>query len=211
MSYILDALKKAETERRATTLPEAAAVVGGPRHEPGAIRRKYGMPILIALLALVAGGLVVLAWQTRNPAQPPPLPATAAPETPQPVAPPQASPAPPAKVLSDRRPVLRHAHPSVAPRPRQQTPPSVPAKPSATANEAPLPTLHELPDAIRQKIPPLATSGYLYSGNPADRSVVLNGRLLREGDQVTPDLKLERLRPDGMVLNYQGHRFRTGY
>ena len=40
---------------------------------------------------------------------------------------------------------------------------------------------------------------------------LINQRLLREGDQVSPGLTLEGIRPDGVVLNYRGRRFIKPY
>ena len=71
--------------------------------------------------------------------------------------------------------------------------------------------MEELPDHISKEIPPLKVNGYIYSPNKAERSVLIGQKLLQEGDQVTPDLTLEKLMPDGMVLNYKGHRYRTPY
>ena len=72
-------------------------------------------------------------------------------------------------------------------------------------------TLRELPDAIQQQIPALQVGGYIYSATPADRSVLINNHLLREGEEITPGLKLEKMMPHGMVLHFQGYRFRVSY
>jgi len=39
------------------------------------------------------------------------------------------------------------------------------------------------------------------------RMVVINDRMLQEGDEVAADLRLERIDPDGIVLNFRGYRF----
>ncbi len=86
-----------------------------------------------------------------------------------------------------------------------------PPQASATPSDPPVATLRELPDQIQREIPPLAIGGYLYSGNRADRTVLINKRLLHEGDEVVPGLTLEKLMPNGMVLSYKGYRYRTSY
>jgi general secretion pathway protein B len=68
----------------------------------------------------------------------------------------------------------------------------------------------ELPSAIQQEIPKLSILFHLYSGNPKDRLVGINDRMLREGDPVAPGLVLEQVTPDGMVLSYKGYRFLHG-
>jgi len=72
-------------------------------------------------------------------------------------------------------------------------------------------TLRELPPQIQREIPAMTVGGYIYSGNKADRSVLINNRLMREGDEVAPGLVLEKMMPNGMVLNYKGYRYRAGY
>jgi general secretion pathway protein B len=88
----------------------------------------------------------------------------------------------------------------------KQAPPTPPQQPATS-----IATLRELPAEIQQQIPPLAISGYIYASNSADRSVLINRKLLREGDEVAPGLTLEQLLPKGMVLNYKGYRYRSGY
>jgi len=68
----------------------------------------------------------------------------------------------------------------------------------------------ELPLAIQQELPPMSVSVHAYSGKPADRLVDINGRLLHEGENVAPGLKLEQITPDGMILSYRGYTFRRG-
>lgn len=75
----------------------------------------------------------------------------------------------------------------------------------------PPPTLRELPDNIQREIPQLSVGGYIYSGSKADRSVLINNRLMHEGEEIAPGLTLEKMMPNGMVLNYRGYRYRTGY
>ena len=57
----------------------------------------------------------------------------------------------------------------------------------------------------------MTIGGYIYSGSRADRSVLINNRLLREGDEIAPGFMLEQMMPNGMVLSYKGYRYRTSY
>lgn len=86
-----------------------------------------------------------------------------------------------------------------------------PADRREAIDETRIATLRELPQDIQSQIPPLTVNGYIYSDKPAERTVLINQRLLREGEQVAPDLRLEKLTPSGMVLNFRGHRYRTSY
>ena len=68
-----------------------------------------------------------------------------------------------------------------------------------------------MPQQVQNEIPQLSVGGYLYSTNRADRSVLINNRLLREGEEIAPGFVLEKMTPKGMVLNYKGYRYRTSY
>jgi general secretion pathway protein B len=71
-------------------------------------------------------------------------------------------------------------------------------------------TMAELPLAIQQELPPMSISVHAYSGKAAERLVGINDRLLHEGDDVAPGLKLEQITPTGMILGYKGYRFHRG-
>ena len=87
-----------------------------------------------------------------------------------------------------------------------------PAKRSAEpAGEEPVQALRDLPEPIRRAVPPVAMSGYMYSPNPADRLILIDKVLRREGDEVAPGLVLERLEPKGAVFTFRGYRFRMPY
>jgi general secretion pathway protein B len=84
------------------------------------------------------------------------------------------------------------------------------ARPPDAAPARPPVLFAELPIAIQQDIPKLSILFHLYSGNPKDRLVGINDRMLREGDPVAPGLVLEQITQDGMILSYKGYRFLHG-
>jgi hypothetical protein len=69
---------------------------------------------------------------------------------------------------------------------------------------------HELPFPVREAMPNLSLSMLIYSQNPADRMVGVNGHVRREGQQVDTGLKLERITPNGAVFSFQGYLFYKG-
>jgi general secretion pathway protein B len=71
-------------------------------------------------------------------------------------------------------------------------------------------SLQELPNAIRQKLPDFSFSVFLYTDEPSSRTVRVNGVLMREGQYVTDGLKLEEIIPDGVIFSYMDYRFRIG-
>ncbi len=85
-----------------------------------------------------------------------------------------------------------------------------PATPPEPPDET-IPTAHDLPEPIQRILPPVQMSGYMYSKNPADRMVLIDKSLRREGDEVAPGLVLERLMPKGAVFTFRGYRYRVPY
>jgi hypothetical protein len=59
-------------------------------------------------------------------------------------------------------------------------------------------------------LPPMSVAVHAYSNKPQDRLVSINERVLREGDYLAPDLRLEQITPDGMIFNYRGNRVQRG-
>jgi general secretion pathway protein B len=109
-----------------------------------------------------------------------------------PAAPDIAPPASPVAARADSQVAARHA-----------------ATPAAPPAEDTLRSLNELPESIRSNVPRVAFGGYMYSPNPADRLVLVDQVLRREGEEVAPGLVLERLLPKAAVLNYHGYRYRV--
>jgi general secretion pathway protein B len=95
------------------------------------------------------------------------------------------------------KPAASHAAAAPATQPAR-TPP---------APEPKLRTLAELPDDLRRAVPALAFGGSVYSDVPAQRMVIFNGQVMREGDPVTDELTLEQIRPRSAVLRLRGQRF----
>ena len=53
--------------------------------------------------------------------------------------------------------------------------------------------------------------GYIYSPNPAERLLLVDKMLRREGEEVAPGLVLDRLLPKAAIMNYRGYRYRVAY
>lgn len=65
----------------------------------------------------------------------------------------------------------------------------------------------ELPDALKQKLPDFSFSIFLYSDEPASRTVRVNGVTRKEGQYITDGLKIEEIVADGVILSYMQYRF----
>lgn len=240
MSYILEALKKAQAERQLGNAPTIHAPVpsyAAPRTGQGAQRRYLALGV--GLVVVVAA--VVLLWPrlageppVRLAAVPPPvvapaaapitapvtapttapvaMPASAAAVVPAPA--PVVQPAPAPAPVTEARPV--RTKPAPAPVAPPSTPPRevTPAPATVTAQpggDESLRTLQQLPDALQREIPKLAFGGYIYSPTPGESLLLVDKMLRREGEEVAPGLVLERLTPKAAVMNYRGTRYRAPY
>lgn len=133
-----------------------------------------------------------------------PAPTAAQPATAGPAVKPEAA-APVPTIMAPPQP---EAKPAPAPKAEEKKPA---AKPIPPKDLPPPPdrvlALAELPPALRETLPPFAIRGFVHSDDSRSRMVVINDRMLQEGDEVAAGLRLERIDPDGIVLNYKGYRF----
>lgn len=215
MSYILDALRRADAEREQGSVPGLhAQPVQPPSTETRPRAKAQQQPWTWVALGAVAGPLIVLAWffaarpVTRIPAEvapaPPPIAAAPAPvprasplEAPGPVAMPAPVPAP----LGEAR-----RTPAAPPQARPAEAPA-PAAVGQAAEPPRIAAREQLPDVVRRELPELVAGGSIYSSNPANRSLIINGRLYREHDPLGPDLSLEEIRLKSAVLRFKGYLF----
>jgi len=68
------------------------------------------------------------------------------------------------------------------------------------------PDISQLPASVLQGLPDIIISLHLYSKIPKRRKVVVNGKMVGEGDQVD-NLVVEEITPDGVIFGFQGRRF----
>lgn len=241
MSLILQALKKAEAERALGQVPSMHATLAEEAAErpPRSGRRALAWSAGLALVVAVAAWATYALWLQGRPAPippsasvsvPPRVGESAAPKGP-PVRQPVATPAVQASAAPDAIPTAPAATP-VAPAPAtapgpQAAPAPAPAaapaapRPMATvapapataakAREAPPQRLDELPAAARRLLPPLAVGGAIHAERAADRMVILDGEVRREGDLVAPDLVVERIEARSVVLRHRGQALRVPF
>ena len=229
MSYILDALKKADAQRQRESMPGLHAKPVRIVFARAAIPPAWGYwPWLIAA---ILGLLAALWWgygkhpSHDSPAAPHVVTPATIPAAPIP-APAATPPVPPAaagnesadpqrvetpthtapartspRTASPPRPAKAQEQPRAAPRPSPAA-----SKAGAPAAPAEAPAGAPPPDA-----PKLQVSGSSYSENPAYRMLILNGRMYREGEEVAPDLLLEQIKPKSAQLKYKGQRYWINY
>lgn len=236
MSYILDALRKSETERRQGKIPD----LGQPMqliHRP---RKKPVSPVVWVAVALLVNALVLayvfwpqarVSGQTSDAIGPtsakapdasPAAETVPAPEAPTVVADtrrkPGESPAGPVATAPGASETSTIITPSVitpaVTAPAVITPSTAsdnggtPVLPEAEFTGR-VPHLVELPVSFQKSIPDLIFNSHIYSSDPAARRVMINDRYLRPGDSFD-GIRVETITEDGVVLSKQGQRFRVG-
>lgn len=88
---------------------------------------------------------------------------------------------------------------------------SAAAKQKAAVQQAPdIVDITGLPLDLRKRLPEITFSGHVYSSVPARRSVIINGKQMREGEFVNAELKLEKITSRGAVFSLAGTWFRLG-
>lgn len=236
MSYILEALKKLEQKRQQGGTPNLLTLQG----DATKVRQRRRLWPYITMGVVLLNGIMVLLlfwivpWEHAG--QPlsktsrvaregtTPLPVTVLPEKKeQPVAEtkkdvplaekkdvtqsvPSQPPAPlPEKVVVEAT-QLKTA-PVQPPTPIKTSPESSPReiKPSNKVV-----SIKELPASIKGSLPELKMTVHSYNEQSQSRFVVMNNNTAREGQSVSADLKVEQITPNGVILNYQGHRFILG-
>jgi len=238
MSYILDALRKADAERRGvppppTGLTEPAVLMDNDPDAdlPAGHARPWAWVLGGVAIALVAAGGWTL-WRGDAPpvtvvaAAPPQVaPAPALPPGPAPV------PEPNVDVLPHFPPPLPEApkpeapkaepRPVLTPTPPPPPPPSAKPLPPGIAIVPPVATpgevgnriykVSELPEDVRRDFPKFSVNGAMYSERAADRMVVFNGQIFHEGDALGKGVMLKQIRLKSTVLEFRGYRIEVGH
>jgi general secretion pathway protein B len=225
MSFILDALKKSESDRQRQSGPALFEVkVAAPRTR---------LPLwAIAIAGLLAVNLAIVMWMLwRHPATRTadtgagavPVPAAAQPQpaaaattpAPAPASVPLPAPAaqPPAAAPS---PVLvpnPGATGGGSDNPDDYAPATEPAAPPllgshvrrGTADGVPL--YQDAAAAPGTRIPQLRLDLLVFAPRPQDRFVMINMHKLREGDSLPEGVRVDRITAEGAVLSYSGSQF----
>ncbi len=69
--------------------------------------------------------------------------------------------------------------------------------------------LSELPASVRAELPKLLVSGHVWSEEPSLRLMSVDDRLLHEGGEAAPGLKLQEITSSGAVFVFKGWYFRV--
>jgi len=235
LSYILEALKKLEQKRQHEGIPNLLTLQSDATPVPK--RRFLWIYVIsgIVLLNLVVIGLLfrVEIWKSPPPAQTNPARentssplsgASLAKHDEQSVDPkantsttekePLAKAAPKPSITSVPPKTVHESAPSTA---LSQSPPqsrpaaeSAPRTPTTAPPNNKIVPVRNLPADIKAKLTELKMTVHSYNEQPQLRFAVINNITVRESQSVHPDLKVEQITQNGVVLNCQGYRFFLG-
>lgn len=227
MSYILDALKKATTEREHQhgNIPDLSAqpARGQPKHDSASkVGLLPGKWLMTAAVILAASVVIAFFWRVlfqSAPVQALPLSVPAervmvtAPSAPSPPLNPSAAvaaaavptmPPPLPLVLSKSGDLATTANVPRTQRASANVPPIAPLAGTTSTQNFSYPSL---PDTA----PKLLVSGSTYSENAAHRILIVNGQVLREGESSATGIKIEKIGARAAVLQYEGTLFSLRY
>jgi general secretion pathway protein B len=233
MSFILDALKKSESDRQRQSSPALFEV------KVAAPRRRFSY-VTVSLGALLGLTLLVLVWVLLRPVTQATA-ATAAPAIEAPAANPApgmvtvpatstyipANAAPSVSVVPNNpevgvvapshapplaeEPVLAGGEASVPPDydARDYTPAITPAQANATAAARRSGSLPSRDEVLAQgtQLPELRLDLHVYDADPAKRFVFINMHRLREGETLPEGVRVEAITQTGAKLSYRGTEF----
>ncbi len=225
MSFILDALRRAQTVQNHTPSPSGPILADRVPDAPADMRqRAFWLGVGLLTLLIVA----LLAWwsgrESVTPAQP--VATTTAPPS-TPAARTLPAPADRAPVRSLNQEVVRaQQRPAPAAAPPKTTGGTVTIAPGATRAPAPagattpsptassdtlsLPVYQNLLVEGRINLPNLKMDMHVYNRTPAKRFVFINFKKYREGDTLDRTTTIEEITPRGVVMNHSGERFLLG-
>lgn len=199
MSYILDALKKSDQERQQGAGPSLQTI-----HRPhaNAVDRRWLYVLLVLLVALLLAVGIGGSWfwfklnspnEERANAQQslPEKPVAAAPVTAVPV---NSQPSSAVSLQSSTDSAL----------PKESLPKDVSAQQVEQQVVVPF---SELPLNVRNAIPAMTFSFHVYSSNPARRTIIINGRRVKQGAAIDNGLLLEEITSNGVIFRWQEHHF----
>ncbi len=236
MSYILDALRKADAERERDPArgihAQPLAGVEPPEQRPSSVKgawmaaaavlaawAAYGFwsheaapPVVAVVPAPQVAAPTVLVAPAPAPANVvmPPAPPMVVPVVAPPAVPNKAAPVPLASATDSAR-----TTPAKAGVVKGAAPATVAVAPAAAAPDQPAASrvfaLAELPADVQRELPKFAITGGVHSDNVAQRMLIVGGQVLNEGSEVAPGVVLEQIRARTAVLRFRSYRFSVGY
>lgn len=193
------------------------SVAPAPAHDPGQTPILQSLPSGPGLL--IPGPAVNLPPMTAPYEQPvlPAQPTPAAAASTRPATPPlEPAAATPAQAVprATRQAAASPTRGASAIQPAAPASAAIAPNPGTSATQAAgaaAPLIAELPEEVRRLIPALAITGAVYSENPAQRLLLVNGQVLPQGATAAPEVMIEEIRSRSATFTFRGTRFRVTY
>ncbi len=210
MSFILDALRKSETERQQQSGPGLADV----QYRSPATGRNIWIPLLVILLAVNA---VILAWvmNAESPAAEESVRPTDQNTTPRVIENGEIRPLA-REVINNQvatiaKPVQTQSVASSRPEPAAQqfvadTLNTPVASEPGTIQEG-IPSLQQLVLAGELSVQPMHLDIHVYSSMRTERFIFINMKKYKEGENLVEGPSVEEITSTGVILSYRGKRF----
>ncbi len=186
MSYILDALNKSDQERQRERAPNLKTIHVSSKSSPPVNRWKVAI-FLLLMVNLVLAGIWLDGWMQQDSV----VQVTE----------------PPAAVVKTSKPTVNEPVGKAASNKIAPVDPAIPIQLLRPMPED-VPDIHQLPTLIQEQIPNLTFASHIYASNPRLRMVSINGRSMREGDGLSPDLILQQITQEGVILQFGDYLFR---
>ncbi|MCG8435913.1 MAG: general secretion pathway protein GspB [Gammaproteobacteria bacterium] len=206
MSFILDALRKSERERRQSVTAKLHAAPGAAK--PPTSRVPW-LAIFIIVLLVNSALVLMLVFQNHTTTDSPPAEINVADQTVNSTATRTERPA--VRSLSREANTRQSGATQSQPvtQALTQTLSAEPVNQDQLSNEQVLraPPYEELPPEIRIDLPLLHLDVHGYAADPANRFVLINLRRYKEGDTLPEGPVVKRITPDGALLEYREQLF----
>ena len=218
MSYILDALKKSEEERKKGDVPGLQTYT--PTTEVSSGKKTWVIGVIVLVGTNLIGLFLWAPWQSAQPlliptqVAAPKIKVAAKPVIAEPIARPAVKPIkkpvvnPVAEVMQVPTAKTPSAYrerpvpvPKIKPAPREEY------RPKSTPSTAYLPQLSELPQSIQTQIPDLTFSSHMYSSQDKFRSITINGKRLKQGRYYNELLYVNEITEKGAIMGFDGTLF----
>ena len=227
MSYILDALKKSEQERReADDTPGVDSVheVIAPRQQTSVFSAKVIVLSALAIILLSVAGIGIFLTISSSPESTNTQAVTLESERNLPedsFGPPATKSKPllkPSLLENTQSASIERLYQQLEREPkgvRESTDLSTPAqlpfnKPEEESQDKAgnIVSIYDLPADIRRDLPALDMSAHIYSSNVGKGFIIINGTKIYAGDHIARDVYLEKIEAESAILSYRGYFFR---
>ena len=221
MSYILDALRKSELERQMATGSRVSLFY--PVAVESAARRWREPALTVAVIGL-ALAVAALGWWSQVPGETPSTPVAVVETVPalEELKPPVPALVPERRIEEQKAaaasPPVESPVPLIATNKRKEavahvtepvkaTTTGVDAKLAASGASAVTEKVETASDTLPKDFPVLSIAGYIHD-DEGNSLAMINDKLVHEGEEVEPGLRLEKILGENSVFVYKGRRFR---